>query len=115
MISTTLSNKTRITQETGAKWEDSEGLEVSTVLVTPVVLSMQCHSLFNKIAELISQYMFILSDNYSVLIKADDLSFILQKQKKNKKNAICAGICYWLLRYILCIYVEDPIINSGGL
>jgi hypothetical protein len=32
MISTTLSNKTRITQETGAKSEDSEGLEVSTVL-----------------------------------------------------------------------------------
>ena len=83
MISTTLSNKTRITQETGAKSEDSEGLEVSTVLLTPVVLSMQCHSLFNKMAELISQYMFILSDNYSVLIKADDLSFILQKTNTN--------------------------------
>jgi hypothetical protein len=95
MISTTLSNKTRITQETGAKWEDSEGLEVSTVLVTPVVLSIQCHSLFNKIAELISHYMFILSGNYSVLIKADDLSFILhKKKKKKKKNAICEGICY---------------------
>lgn len=32
MISTTLSNKTRNTQETGAKSEHSEGLEVSTVL-----------------------------------------------------------------------------------
>jgi hypothetical protein len=84
MICTTFSNKTRITQETGAKSEDSEGLEVSTVLLTPVVLSMQCHSLFNKMAELISQYMFILSGNYSLLIKADDLSFILQKT-----NTIC--------------------------
>jgi len=82
MICTTLSNKTRITQETGGKSEDSEGLEVPAVLEAPVVLSMQCHSLFNKIAELICHYMFILFGNYSVLIKADDLLFILQKNEK---------------------------------
>jgi hypothetical protein len=90
MIWTTLSNQTRITQETRAKSEDSEWLEVFTVIVTPVVLSMQSHSLFNKITELISHYMFIFSGNYSVLIKADDLLLILHKKKK---NAICAGIC----------------------
>ena len=94
MIWTTLSNQTRITQETRAKSEDSEWLEVFTVIVTPDVLSIQSHSLFNKIAELISHYMFILSGNYSVLIKADDLSFILHKKTKQKKNAICEGICY---------------------
>ena len=56
--------------------------------------------------------MFILSGNYSVLIKADGVSFILQK--KQKKTRPMQGFVIDCL-YIYYVYVEDPIINSGVL
>lgn len=54
--------------------------------------------IFNEMAELICHYMFILFCNYNVLIKDDDLSFILQK-------AICAGFCYRKLKLTFCLRI----------
>jgi hypothetical protein len=47
--------------------------------------------------------MFILFGNYSVLIKADGVSFILQKQKTKTKRDLCKDLFPIIIKSILSI------------